>query len=1021
MKKINLIFLVVLLSFAAIAQKGYFQQEVHYDIDVTLDDSLHTLTGSEQLVYVNHSPDILNEIYFHLWTNGYKDQTTAFAKQQVRIGRTSFYFSPPEKRGQYNEIEFFLKGEKLDWNYYKNNPDIAIVKLTKPLPPEGKAIINIKFTEKIPRFYSRLNHVKQQYNITQWYPKPAVYDREGWHPMPYLDMGEFYSEFGSFDVKITLPENYVVAATGSLQTEREEAFLEEKIKKTNTFLDSIENVGIDHLKKREDLPSAKKLKTIRYTAEDVHDFAWFANKRFLVQKSDVKLLSGKKIDTWVFFLPQFKPKTWAKATTYVNYAILHYSSLVGEYPYPQATAVAAASTGGGMEYPMITAISGTGSPRDLDMVITHEVGHNWFYGILGSNERDHPWMDEGMNSYYDHVYLTEHYGEAITMDLPKFLTKGSDTGLEELSYLFQARENLDQPPETSADDFSPINYFMGAYSKPAAILKLLNNYLGEKDFNQAMHAYFVQWKFKHPQPADFKSVLEHQTGKNLDWLFEGLLYSDKKVDYAIKDVKKDEHNSLVFTVKNNGEIAAPFPVTGVGGTDTTTQWYEGFTGEKELVFNNAEVTKLILDEKHLLPELRRSNNQIKTNGILKRMNPPRFKFLAGMENSQKFNINWAPLIGWNTYDGAMLGLGFYNLPLPKHRVSYALMPLYALGTKSLSGFGQIKLNLFPASNLIHGIELGISAKSFSFDYFEEHKYHTKYQRFVPFVRFSFAKKPTSEISQTVALRAIYLREEKGLYKKVDTVSVYIGKQYQPINLYELSYSLLNERAINPFGLRVNLEYQDYENISGKQNYLKTSVELNTSYTYNSGRSVDFRFFLGGFLKNTKKEGGNIFSGAFYLSGEGYSDYKYDGFFFGRMENEGSLSQQIVIKDGGFKNISGDAQRGVTGNTNRYMLAMNLVADLPEDLPFRLPVKPYFDVAYAQSAFRDKGELWWSGGFEFRFIKNTVSIYFPVISSKNLQSVANGRSGGKYLSKIAFTFDITKMNPWKAGKLIRKLN
>ncbi|MBK8654348.1 MAG: hypothetical protein IPN20_10680 [Haliscomenobacter sp.] len=189
------------------------------------------------------------------------------------------------------------------------------------------------------------------------------------------------------------------------------------------------------------------MKTIRYTADNVHDFAWFADKRFRVQKGQVVQPSGAVTDTWVMFTDE-EEDLWKDALSYVNRAVAFYSSLVGEYPYPHATAVQSAlSAGGGMEYPMITVIGLSGNAQGLDEVITHEVGHNWFYGVLGFNERDHAWMDEGINSYYDHRYSRAYYpGSSLDTYIPAFLQGGSKLEAGEAAYLYLARQNRDQPP-----------------------------------------------------------------------------------------------------------------------------------------------------------------------------------------------------------------------------------------------------------------------------------------------------------------------------------------------------------------------------------------------------------------------------------------------------------------------------------------------------------------------------------------------------------------------------------------------
>lgn len=226
---------MVLWATAANAQTSptYFQQEVNYKIDVKLNNTKHELSAFETIEYKNNSSDTLTFIWFHLWPNAYKDNTTALARQFMLDGDKSFFYLKEEDRGYIDSLNFTSNGVALKLEYDPKNIDIAKVYLDKPLAPGQTVTISTPFKVKIPvGTISRLGHIGQQYQITQWYPKPAVLDHKGWHPMPYLNQGEFYSEFGAFEVKITLPDNYMVAATGDLQEQAEIDRIEDRVKQS---------------------------------------------------------------------------------------------------------------------------------------------------------------------------------------------------------------------------------------------------------------------------------------------------------------------------------------------------------------------------------------------------------------------------------------------------------------------------------------------------------------------------------------------------------------------------------------------------------------------------------------------------------------------------------------------------------------------------------------------------------------------------------------------------------------------
>ncbi|WP_116108067.1 M1 family metallopeptidase [Lewinella sp. IMCC34191] len=533
---------LLLLTVPLLGQTDYFQQAVSYNIDVRLDDRAHTLHGDITLAYTNNAPTPLDSIVFHLWPRAYSSDESAFARQQLRNGETRFHFSDPADRGTMDSLAFQVEGQPARFTY-SSEPDIGTLHLADPLSPGETIDITTPFRVRIPRSFSRLGHVGQSYQITQWYPKPAVFDRDGWHAMPYLDQGEFYSEFGDYTVTITLPENYPVAATGELQTTTERKWLLEQADTTRAALDDFAEVISYGYVSEAFPPSASKMKTLTYTAERVHDFAWFADKRFRVLHDTLYLRSAAKkpIDVWAFFT-RTESAYWKNATDYLKRSTRFYSEHVGDYPYPQVTGVQSAlSAGAGMEYPMITVIGLSGSDYALDEVLAHEIGHNWFYGILGSNERDHPWMDEGLNSYYEGRYTRKFYPER---DGRIQLLPGRELDTDKVAYRQLARLGRDQAPDTRSDSLEAYNYWMGAYSKPELVLNQVEQRVGTERLDAAFNAYFRRWQFRHPSPEDFFAVID--TLGETDYVRD-----------AMTTVDRGEYNSTVWARDGEGTSILP--------------------------------------------------------------------------------------------------------------------------------------------------------------------------------------------------------------------------------------------------------------------------------------------------------------------------------------------------------------------------------------------------------------------------------------------------------------------------------
>lgn len=551
------------VSAAAAAQKSYWQQQVDYNITVSLNDRTHSLDGFVSMQYKNNAPDTLTFIWFHLWPNAYKNDRTAFSEQLLQNGRKDFYFSSEANKGYINQLDFRIDNAVATVIEDANHIDIVKLQLPTPLAP-GKTInISTPFHVQLPYNFSRGGHIGQDYQITQWYPKPAVYDHKGWHPMPYLDQGEFYSEFGSFDVSITVPENYKIAATGQLMDEKalndlkaigkipaEQQPIYQQFKSFEKALKKTSKQTIDSFT----IASSNGVKTLRYQQANIHDFAWFASKTFLVQY-DTTMVGDKTIDVFAFYQPK-KKDDWKKAVAFAKAGVQKYSNWIGPYPYPIVSVVQGSKNenSGGMEYPTITLITTQSNGQELDATIVHEVGHNWFYGILGSNERTHPWMDEGINTYYQKRYELEQYGNySYLKGLPNYLQKRLPDDEELLMLKTMFRLVKDQPIETPSANFSAANYGLIAYIKASRWVKKLEQTLGTQAFDKAMQQYFLQWQFKHPYPEDFKKALEESSGKKQDSVFDKL-YQTGEIESVKQPTKKPIQFSTFFSLKNTDQI-----------------------------------------------------------------------------------------------------------------------------------------------------------------------------------------------------------------------------------------------------------------------------------------------------------------------------------------------------------------------------------------------------------------------------------------------------------------------------------
>jgi hypothetical protein len=565
LKKSFLFILLALIQQVSFSQK-YWQQQANFTISVSLNDKEHTLSGFESIEYINNSPDTLSFIWFHLWPNAYKNDRTAFSEQQLKNGSTDFYYSSPEKKGYINRLDFRTSNIALRTEPDVEHIDILKVYLNEPLSPGKSATITTTFNVKLPHNFSRGGHIGQDYQVTQWFPKPAVYDRKGWHPMPYLDQGEFYSEFGNYDVQVTLPGNYMVAATGILQDVQ--------------TLNEMKQTGKHFV--------TEGNKTWHYKQNNIHDFAWFASKDFVVQHDTVQL-STKIVDVFSFHKPS--AKGWDQSVAFAKQGLTAYSNWIGEYPYDVSSIVQGSENenSGGMEYPTITLITTQDDKQELDATIVHEVGHNWFYGALASNERTHPWMDEGMNTFYHKKYEGLKYSNKASLASKKSTFKKLPDDEEE--FLLRTIQSLrkDQPIETPSADFSSLNYGLIVYVNATLWMQKLETILGEEVFKTAMKEYYDTWKFKHPYPEDFRASIEKTAGKSL------AIFDELNTTASTQSItpKKNIKPTLLFNLKN-------------------TENYSYISFLPALAYNNYD---------KLMPGLMVHNYQLPI---------PRFKFIGGV-------------------------------------------------------------------------------------------------------------------------------------------------------------------------------------------------------------------------------------------------------------------------------------------------------------------------------------------------------------------------------------------------------
>ena len=958
------------------ASAQYFQQHIDYTISVTLDTRAHILRGHWEILYQNNSPDTLHQLVLHLYPNAYSTRNTAFARQQLRLGITDFHFADPADRGMIDSLDFFENDERIPWSLDKEHPDIAYLNLLQPLYPGRSVSLRSPIRVKIPKAFSRLGRIDDTYQLTQWYPKPAVYDQHGWHPIPYLNQGEFYGEFGSFDVEITLPEEYIVAASGVLQTSE-----------TIRLLDSLSAAKNAPLFNYPRLTGRSR--TWHYLADNVHDFAWFADTRFAVRKETTRI-GDRDVDCWAFFTT-VEQELWERATTYIKDALHFYSNHIGPYPYPHMTGVQVPlGRDFGMEYPMITSINIAGDTKSLDDVLTHETGHNWFYGVLAFNERKHPWMDEGINTFYEYRYLREKYGswsEHLLLHKP---TNPDELSDEQRILQHMTRENKLVAPDSDPEFMTEMQNYLGSYVKPALAFHMLEEYMGEELFMRAMQEFYTKWKFKHPKPGHLQQILTSYCHCDLTWLFSGLLGSDQLIDYRIIEFGKD-----TVALENTGNIMAPVHLIAYKDARIVYEsWQEGFTGRKTFGLNLPDADRLLIYKEIYTLDLTPADNVIFIKSDKTSKSKLKIRIPGGKRYPGQHYLNLFPIAGWNHTDKPMFGLAVSNTYWPPGNLQWGFMPLLSSATSTLVGMGEIQYRFFTPARK-HQIELGLAVKSFHFEKDTHYNFFDRYIKIAPRFEVGFGdRKSPNAALHALQYRFIHVWQDYG--RGIDFENFAWERLHRSYAVHELRYS--RERQ---YGLSSN----DLEAVvhAGK-GFLRLFIDSRQQIIYDRNDNAVFFHAFGGVLPINDSPEANVNFNFNGIQSTGFfaRDYLYDELLFSRNATNGLVSQLVFLKDAQLKTLYNG------GISDRWMLG----AGVSVDLPFPIPVQPYIDAAVYRGPFENAVEFSFSGGLALIIQRQVFEIFVPLIESKDIRNSLTYLDRDNIFKRISILVDLQALHPFR---------
>jgi hypothetical protein len=590
----------------------YWQNRADYKLSTTLNESDNKISGSVELTYTNNSPDEMEFIWMYLDQNLFAKDSRGNAVVPISGSRNGA--KGEEFDGGQKISKLLVDGKVAKYEVVDTRMKVM---LDKPLKANGGKIkLNIDFSFISPEYGSdRMGYLPTKngtiYTIAQWYPKMAVYDDvRGWNTQPYLGAGEFYCEYGDFEVAITVPSNHFVVCSGEITNASQVMSSTEQANwaKAKESESTVMIRSLDAVKNAK----ASGTKTWKFKMTNSRDVAWASSAAFIIDGARINLPSGKKAMALSAYPEESEgQKAWSRSTEYTKASIEGYSKRWFEYPYPAAVNVA--GNEGGMEYPGIVFCKYTSKGSSLWGVTDHEFGHAWFPMIVGSNERQFAWMDEGFNTFINGVSAEDfNAGEY----------KDRKFNMHRMAEMMTSPKL--EPVYTAPDGLKERNLGVLGYMKPGTALAVLReNVLGKERFDKAFRTYVERWAFKHPTPDDFFRTIENVAGEDLGWFWRGWIINNWRLDQSVKDVKyikNDPKNGVIITIENLEKMAMPVEIE-----------IETVSGKKEVVklpveiwqrntswsfkYDSTEALKKVtIDPENILPDSNDDNNVWKSEG-----------------------------------------------------------------------------------------------------------------------------------------------------------------------------------------------------------------------------------------------------------------------------------------------------------------------------------------------------------------------------------------------------------------------
>jgi hypothetical protein len=902
-----------------------FSQQNSINIKSKLDTDKDELRIQQEIIFYNTSDSILTSIYLHNWANSYRDRKTPLSKRFIKDYKKDLYFAKEKDLGSSTIKSLSVNFETVNFNELKEQSDIIEVFLEEPLYPNSKIKISVTYIVKIPsaRFTKYGKTKTGGYHLRNWYITPAIYNK-GWQYMSNLNLDDLYEKGTDFKIEIDVPKEFIV--------------------ESNLYQYETKSKG--------------------------------SNNYYLVGKNKTDILLGVNKTTQI---KSFVTKTvtvhtdvfseeldFNLTTSILNRELLFLQDYLGKYPHveifiDEATQSKNPIFGLNQLPKFLRPFSDT---FKWDVTMFKALTKRYIENTILLNKRKNYWLIDGIQNYLMIEYVEKFYPEvkllgnaSSTWPLKRFnISKLDFNDKYPFIYQFTARQFLDQALNTPSDSLSNFNRKIVSKYKAGLGFRFLKGYLGDSILNQTIQEFYQNNQLKIISSDKFHDLISSKTTKDLDWFFNDFVKTNKKIDHKISQIKIEE-DSISVSIKNKRNITTPLAIYALKDKEVQfKKWINNIDSTKTIKFKKGDYDTFVLNYENLYPELNTLDNWRKIGK--KVLNKPlKFSLLKDVSTPNYNQVFYQPDVGYNFYNGLILGVKLHNTPLIKRNFEFKLAPYYATKSKSIVGQFSLQYNQFFEKTKIQKITYGLFGST------SDYAPNLSYKSLIPYVNIIFKRKTLRDASSK-SLRAKLTHIDK------EIAPISIRNPQDNYSVFSLSYNYSNPDIIKEFRYSFNTEFA--------QKFSKASLDLRFRTLTSTDTQLDFRFFAGMFFSN--KTSGDYFSFGLDRS----NDYLFQLNYLGRSEDTGFFSQQYIITEGGFKSVL------PTRFANQFMISNN------SSIGIWRWIEVYNDVAFLKN--RNQPLYFaYENGVRFNFVHEIFEVYFPFYSNKGWEI-----SQESYPQKIRFS-------------------